>query len=86
MNGVTLRTRIVVTITVTIFALVAAASVTSRRLLLRGFDEIERSIVSRNTERVREVLRIEGENLDATTKDWAAWDETYDFMADHDPE
>ena len=86
MNGVTLRTRIVVTITVTIFALVFAASVTSRRLLLRGFDEIERSIVSRNTERVREVLRIEGENLDATTKDWAAWDETYDFMADHDPE
>ncbi|MCS7225343.1 MAG: hypothetical protein NZ959_12450, partial [Armatimonadetes bacterium] len=63
---------------VTTGALYALAS----SVILRIFQNFEEREARRNLDRVAESLSQEIENLAGTNRDWAAWDDSYQFMAD----
>ncbi|MBL8757121.1 MAG: response regulator [Phycisphaerae bacterium] len=50
-------------------------------LILQGFASVERGIMSRNIERVDSTLRFAAETLSRKLSDWAAWDASYEFVA-----
>ncbi|NJB69263.1 diguanylate cyclase (GGDEF)-like protein/PAS domain S-box-containing protein [Desulfobaculum xiamenense] len=51
-----------------------------------GFADLERRDVLRNLTRARNALDAEIGGLTALCRDWAWWDDTYDFMSEHDEE
>lgn len=53
---------------------------------LDSFNQIEDESTRQDVERVLHSLESELTNLDKTADDWAAWDDTYLFMEDHNPE
>ncbi len=59
---------------------------TSQTILMNSFDELEKQESSRDVERTLSVLFDQLSALDAVTYDWAAWDETYEFIEDNNPE
>src|SRR5262245_23661745 len=53
---------------------------------MAGFDAIERAAVHENLERARRALSEELASLQDTTRDYSAWDETYRFVAERNPD
>lgn len=64
----------------TLLALVATLSVTR---VMDGFRALERKFAQRNAVRLREAIAEAHTQLDVKAADWAAWDDTYQFIADH---
>lgn len=62
----------------TIILLVAANTV-----LLKGFTALERQDMEKNLTRAQNVLAVEQVALDTMLSDWAFWDDTYEFINDH---
>lgn len=54
-------------------------------LIFRGYRQLEESQVSEDLERVTDAFLREAENLDLVVRDWAFWDDTYEFAAHPDP-
>ncbi len=52
----------------------------SRFFFLRNFTLIEEQYARRNLDRALAFLESQEQNLMALAKDWAAWDDTYDFI------
>jgi len=50
--------------------------------MLSGYEELEQRDTERNVQRVLRALSNEVGNLDAITYDWAAWNDTYEFVED----
>ncbi|GAB4480444.1 MAG: hypothetical protein Kow0088_22040 [Anaerolineales bacterium] len=46
----------------------------------------ERSAIQSDLKRIENTLETELENLSVITADWSAWDDTYQFVQDHNPE
>jgi len=76
----TLRQKTLITIGITLIALIAILYGVSRTILLRSFAELETQTVRRNIERARSVLSESLADLSRSTADWAAWDDTYEFI------
>ncbi len=55
------------------------------KVFIRSYLELERLDTERNTDRAVNTLRYTIEDLDATCQDWAEFDDTYQFMEDHNP-
>lgn len=53
------------------------------RILINGFLKLEREYLARNVTRVKNDFANEVEHLVQKSKDWAAWDDTYTFMQNH---
>jgi len=54
----------------------------SRTVLLGGFAKLEKNDTCLNVERALNALNDDLNNLEATTRDWAVWDDTYYFIRD----
>lgn len=54
----------------------------ARTMLLDDFAEMEDSATRQNTERAMNVINAKLDTLEQITNDWAAWDDSYDFIAD----
>ena len=52
-------------------------------VLYPSFVELEREQATRNTERAVEALQREIELLGPSAADWGRWDDTYNFVQDH---
>ncbi len=78
----TLRNRTLISIGLTIIFLVVLLYVSSRLILLDGFARLEEHQVRQDLERVLNAIQNDVDALDAETLDWAAWDDTYEFIAD----
>ncbi|RLI77039.1 response regulator receiver protein, partial [Archaeoglobales archaeon] len=50
------------------------------------FDELEQKYVIENSKRIESVLDHELSELDSMCYDWAAWDDTYQFIQDRNQE
>ncbi len=57
--------------------------VVQSEVLSESYDRLERSHAERDLERARNALQQQLQYLDRSAYDWAAWDDTYAFMADH---
>ncbi len=78
-----LRTKIILFI---ILSTVVTTVVTSFMLIviiLREFQAIEREQVVQNIQRVQEVIAVDIEHLDTKLSDWTMWDDTYEFIHNH---
>ena len=56
-----------------------------RLIVSAGFARVEAETTQREVRRVLKALSNETDQLKASDGDWAWWDDTYAFMADHSP-
>ncbi|MBN1268297.1 MAG: PAS domain S-box protein, partial [Kiritimatiellae bacterium] len=77
----TLRTKTLLASAALMVVTLAVFYAVSSRTLLRGFADVEDQAVRQNVERVREALQSRIQQMDTTARDWAWWDDTYDFVA-----
>ncbi|RMH70785.1 MAG: PAS domain S-box protein [Gemmatimonadetes bacterium] len=78
------KTFLIVSLTLT--ALLVILYFSAQTIIIQNFEEVERQITRRNVQRVAKTLQEEVENLNRLAYDWAAWDDTYQFVHDHNPE
>jgi len=78
----TIRKRTLLILGVTLVGLMIGIYVTSSSLLLDSFARIEEREMAQNTQRVLDALRDRLDALNKTTRDYASWDDTYDFVQD----
>ena len=78
----TLRNRTLVGIGLTVALLIAGLYVVSRIIVLDGFAKLEEENVQQNLEHVLTTVRDDINTLDALAFDWAAWDDSYEFIED----
>jgi len=57
----------------------------SKLILLDSYRQIEQQAVEENLLRVANAVRNDAENLGTLCADWAVWDDTYQFVQDHNP-
>jgi len=82
----TLRKKTLAIIAVTSVSLIAVLYFISRVFLLGGYARLEEQSVHRNVERALSALSEEITVLDTTVFDWAAWNDTYAFIEDRNPD
>lgn len=57
-----------------------------RAVIARSFEGLEQEEARKDLHRVTRAIESEIHHLDATCRDWAAWDETYRFVEEPNPE
>jgi signal transduction histidine kinase len=72
--------KILIAILSTFAVLIGAIHLISAPILLQSFESIERSQMQTNIERIDNTINNEIQNLLAFNTDWAAWDDTYEFI------
>lgn len=72
----------VLIITFFIFAILATAFTFTHNTQLSNFLKLEQHDTLTNVERVRNAVATEQNYLDYTIRDWACWDDTYQFVED----
>ncbi|MFH1560135.1 MAG: CHASE4 domain-containing protein [Chloroflexota bacterium] len=80
----TLRKKTFLMLGVTLISLFGVLFVISRVIVLGGFADQEKQDTHRSVERVLSALDNDLFTLDTTTRDWASWDDTYDFIQNGD--
>ncbi len=81
-----LRKKTLIIVGMTIISLVTILYAASQTILLDSFVKLEEQDTRQNVERVLSALSSEFSNLDVFTSDWAAWDDTYAFIEDANPD
>ena len=71
---------------ITLILMILIIYATSQIILLSSFDELEEQNTGQNIERVLNALSDTLSDLDAFNNDWAAWDDTYEFIEDGNDE
>lgn len=77
-----LRNRVLLIILITLSLLFATLYLFIDRVLLEDFRHLEESTIHKHVERVVHAFSNTQEQLAAKIVDWAAWDDTYQFMLD----
>ena len=62
---------------------VAAVYLTFHTILLRNYDAMDRSQMSQHLDRATTAINDDLTNLNMVNLDWATWDDSYNFMKDH---
>ena len=71
----------------TMFALLTVLLiVASHTILLSSFSNLETRDTIKNTEKIEQAIAWEALSIDRTARDWAYWDDTYDFVNTLSPE
>ena len=77
-----LRKKTLIIISVTIVSMIAILYATYEAILLNSFRQLEEQDTQENLARALSALSTDLANLDLLVYDWAAWDDTYDFIVD----
>ncbi|MBL9120484.1 MAG: response regulator [Phycisphaerae bacterium] len=64
-------------------ALLVALYVAVSTVMLHGFSEVEQRTTRLNVERAAQAIDLAAETLSTKLADWSTWDDTYQFMVDH---
>ena len=67
---------------IVVLILIALSHMVERTLILRSFSQLERQHTQQDVERALNAIAEETHNLDILANDWAAWDDTYQFVVD----
>lgn len=71
---------------ISIIALIITVSAISTKIVLDGVNKLEASLVQTNTQRVGEAINAKIDYLRTKSADWAYWDDTYNFVTNHNPQ
>jgi signal transduction histidine kinase len=82
---VSLRAKTLLFVSVTLLALIMAFYNVASTILLNGYAELEAQQVQRNLYRLANVVEADLVALGATSRDYAYWSETYQFVAGENP-
>lgn len=77
-----LRQRTLLLTSIILLSLIAVLSASLSSILLSSFARLEEKSTRRNVRRVKEALQEETTELSNLTEDWAAWNDTYEFIED----
>jgi sensor domain CHASE-containing protein/signal transduction histidine kinase len=77
-----LRNRTLIGIGLTVALLIAGLYIISRIIVLDGFAKLEEENVQQNLNHVLSTIRNNIDALGALAFDWAAWDDSYEFIED----
>lgn len=80
----TLRRRILLALALTLCCLVGGLTGGARTLLLADYARLERQSMTQNAQRASRAFAEAVTTLHERTTDWAAWDDTYQFMRTQD--
>jgi PAS domain S-box-containing protein len=78
----TLRTKTLLFAGLALLVLLAALYFVSAFIMLRGFEALEMRDTRENLSRARDALSAKLEKLTYIARDWAEWDDTYEFIED----
>ena len=78
----TLRKKTLLIIAGTFYGVIILLFFISRNILLESYADLERQSTHRDVERVLAAYSQGLANIETTTADWAAWDDTYAFIAE----
>ena len=78
----TLRNKSLIIVGAIFLCLMALFYVTSRSILIKGLKDLEESYTREHVLRAQSALQGEIDGLATINRDWAAWDDTYHFIAD----
>ncbi|GAB4422026.1 MAG: hypothetical protein Fur0044_19840 [Anaerolineae bacterium] len=81
----TLRTKTLLVIGVTLLGLIALLYITGSAIWLDSFASLEEQITGQNVRRAVNAIFDDLKTLDALAGDYAEWDDTYAFVEDHNP-
>ena len=81
----TLRKRTMAIVGAAIFTLMVIIFVSTRIILLDSFARLEGQATEREVQSALNAVDNQLRELGTTTDDWAAWDDTYQFMLTRDP-
>ncbi len=74
-------------VTFSIFALFTVLLITaSHSILLESFSDLEEQDTEKNTGKIEQAIAWEIMSIDRTARDWAFWDDTYDFVNTLNPQ
>jgi sensor domain CHASE-containing protein/signal transduction histidine kinase len=74
-------------VTFTMFALLTVLLiVAAHTILLSSFSDLEAQDTIKNTGKIEQAIAWEALSIDRTARDWAFWDDTYEFVNTLDPE
>ena len=82
----TLRRKTLLIIAGTFYGVIILLFFISSNILLESYTDLEKQSTQRDVERVITAYSQELSNLKTTSADWATWDDTYHFIADHNEE
>lgn len=82
----TLRAKSLIIIGVMLVSLIAILYAVSQGIMLGSFGELEKEDTSKNVERALGALSDDVSSLVTMTRDWARWDDTYNFIEDGNTE
>lgn len=77
-----LRTKWLLTVAATLVCLLVALYAVSQFIILNGFRRLETEEVGQDMRRILSALDDEKATLDSITRDWAVWDDSYQFVED----
>ena len=81
----TLRTKTLAAIGATLIGLLLLLDVTTQRILLRSFGELEDRSIRQDVQRAVDALQNEVAGLYGKVGDWSNWDDTYAFIENAQP-
>jgi sensor domain CHASE-containing protein len=81
-----LRTRVILSITVSVLVFMGALYGVSQVLVIKGFEKLEQREANANVERVRNAMDEQFNFLVSKITDWAAWDDAFKFANDKNAE
>lgn len=81
-----LRKKTLISITFSLLLMLAVLFVYSNKVISKGFNALEIRDAKQNIERVEDTIAAEVETLTVKMADWAAWDDCYKYVKDHNKE
>lgn len=78
-----LRTRILLFTGITLVCLIAGIYLFSSRLLMQSYADLENQDTEDNVQRANMAVAQQAADLNIKAVDWSSWDDSYQFMADH---
>lgn len=85
-SPMTLRRKTLLYIGITIMCLLAFLYIVSSTFLMNGFIQAEKDDTYKNVQRVNEAFSDDINQIDIVCKDYAGWDDTYQFITDSNEE
>src|SRR5580658_944608 len=82
-SAMMLRRRMLLVIGLTLVALIVGLYGVCSSILLKDFARLERREAVRDVKRLQSTVADEVADLDADAAEWSEWDDTYQFMQDH---
>ncbi|MDI9569804.1 MAG: CHASE4 domain-containing protein [Pseudomonadota bacterium] len=81
----TLRKKIYLVVILTFLALTTVLALSSYRILINGFEEVEREDVRSDLRGALSMLEGKLACMDASARDYSSWDDMYDFVVSRKP-